>query len=113
MMKWRGKRSCFSASSSVSGSLGSETFPIRYRNCMRVVVTDGGFYLALMFPFKIGSPALFVPWDRLVSATPQQQRNNFEVVFKLRGQWSQIRLRGLAAQQAIVGYTRASEATTA
>ncbi len=92
----------------VSGSLGSDTFPIRYRNCMRLVVGDSGFYLALMFPFKIGSPALFVPWASLASAVPQQQRNGFEVVFQLRGQWSSIRLRGLAAQQLLVRYTQAA-----
>ena len=82
----------------VTGSLGSLNFPIKYKNCLRLVLNDEGFYLSLMYPFKFASPALFVPWAQVESCAVEQVFSTQIVVFRFRGQWSGLKLRGVAGQ---------------
>jgi len=99
----------------VTGSLGSTTFPVKYRNCLHLVVNEEGFYIALMFPFKFASPALFVPWAQVETCSVEQSFSTQIVVFKLRGQWSGLKLRGVAGQlarEAHQGYLERQSAGT-
>ena len=82
----------------VTGSLGSLSFPIKYKNCLRLVLNDKGFYLSLMYPFRFASPALFVPWAQVESCAVEQVFSTQIVVFRLRGQWPCLKLRGVAGQ---------------
>ena len=82
----------------VTGSLGSLNFPIRYKNCLRLVLNDEGFYLSLMYPFKFASPALFVPWAQVESCAVKQIFSTQIASFRFRGQWSGLELRGVACQ---------------
>ena len=82
----------------VTGSLGSLNFPIKYKNCLRLVLNDEGFYLSLMYPFKFASPALFVPWAQVESCAVEQVFSTQIVVFRFPGQWSGLKLRGVAGQ---------------
>ncbi len=82
----------------VTGWLGSASFPIKYKNCLRVVLNDEGFYLSIMQPFKFASPALFVPWGQVASCTVEQAFSTQIVIFRFRGQWSRLKLRGVAGQ---------------
>ena len=82
----------------VTGSLGSLSFPIKYKNCLRLVLNDEGFYLSLMYPFKFASPALFVPWAQVESCAVEHAFATQIVACRLRGQWSGLRLRGVAGQ---------------
>jgi hypothetical protein len=97
----------------VTGSLGSPTFPIKYRNCLRLVLNADGFFISLMFPFKFVSPALFVPWSEVESCATEQAFSTQIVVFTLRRQWSQIKLRGIAGQVVREAYERHQNATGA
>lgn len=36
-----------------------------YGNCLTVTVNDGGLGLAILFPFRIGHPPLFIPWSEV------------------------------------------------
>lgn len=90
----------------VTGSLGSATFPIKYKNCLRLVLNDQGFYLALMAPFKFASPALFVPWSEVESCAVEQVYATQTVTFTFRGQWASFKLRGTAGQVAREAHQR-------
>ena len=43
----------------VSGRVGIA----RYRNCLTAHVTESGFFLSPLAPFRIGHSTLFVPWE--------------------------------------------------
>ena len=90
----------------VTGSLGSWAFPIKYKNCLHLALNGEGFYLSLMFPFKFASPALFVPWGEVESCTVEQVFSTQIVVFRFRGQWSGLKLRGIAGQLTYEGHQR-------
>ena len=90
----------------VTGSLGSLNFPIKYKNCLRLVLNDEGFYLSLMQPFKFASPALFVPWAQVESCAVEQVFSTQIVSFRLRGQWSGLKLRGVAGHLSREAYER-------
>lgn len=90
----------------VTGSLGSESFPIKYKNCLRLVLNGEGFYLSLMRPFKFASPALFVPWSEVESCAVEQAFSTQTVTFKFRGQWASLKLRGTAGQVAREAHQR-------
>ena len=84
----------------VSGSVGSVHWPIRYRHCLRVVVGDDGLYAAVMFPFSFQSPALFLPWAAVESASEKQMLSTRTVTLQLRGHWPVITLPGPVGQLA-------------
>ena len=91
----------------VSGSLGSVGWPIKYRNCLRVVVGSMGLYLSLMFPFKFRSPALLLPWHSIESAQEKQSFSTRTVTFRFQGQWSALSLPGPVGQLAKAAYEKA------
>jgi hypothetical protein len=88
----------------VSGSFGSAHWPIRYRNCLRIVVGESGLYAAVMFPFGFQSPALFLPWATVESVTEKQLFANRAVTFRLRGHWPVVTLLGPVGQLAKAAY---------
>jgi hypothetical protein len=48
-----------------SGSVGL----VNYGSCLSIRVYKKGLRLAVLLPFRIGHPPLFIPWDRFHSAT--------------------------------------------
>ncbi|MDD5409604.1 MAG: hypothetical protein PHC71_05905 [Candidatus Omnitrophica bacterium] len=36
-----------------------------YRNCLTIGVSPEGFYLAILFLFRIGHPPMFIPWKEI------------------------------------------------
>ncbi len=55
-----------------TAALGSGSFPLTYRRCVRVALNDDGIGLRLMFPFRFYSPPFFVPWTSVVACTEKQ-----------------------------------------
>ena len=84
----------------VSGSTGSVHWPIRYRNCLHVVVGTEGLYVAVMFPFSFQCPALLLPWTAIESVTEKQLFTDRKVSFQVRGQWPMVTLSGPVGQLA-------------
>ncbi|MGZ5131193.1 MAG: hypothetical protein ACXWCU_12225 [Caldimonas sp.] len=82
----------------VSGSLGAGRFPVRYNNCLFVVVSRRGMHLSILFPFRFGSPPLFIPWSEVESVIEKPFFRTFGVAVRLRGSWPTIAIRGRAAQ---------------
>jgi hypothetical protein len=51
-----------------SGSMGWANVPVRYTNCLFITVNAEGFRLSILFPFRLMSPPLFIPWSSVVAA---------------------------------------------
>lgn len=90
----------------VTGSLGSLDFPIKYKHCLHLVLNGEGLYVALMFPFKFASTALFVPWGQVESCTVAQIVSTQAVTFRFCHQWSGLELRGVAGQLSREAYRK-------
>lgn len=91
----------------ITVTLGSRMLPMRYRRCARLVFNAQGFYVGLMFPFNIGSPALFIPWVQVESCDEEQFLNTRSVTFVFKDQWSQLKLRGPIGQIARAAWLQA------
>ena len=91
-----------------SGSFGSVHWPVRYRNCLHVVVSEAGLYVAVMFPFSFQSPALLLPWSAVDSVSEKQSFTDRRVTFRWRNCWSVIVLSGTVGQLAKAAYERSS-----
>ncbi|MEK8034864.1 hypothetical protein AACH06_28940 [Ideonella sp. DXS29W] len=88
----------------VSGSSGLVHLPIRYRNCLHIVIGGNGLYAAVMFPFNFQCPALLVPWSAIESIIEKQGFFNRTVTFHISGLWPVITLSGSIGQLAKAAY---------
>lgn len=73
-------------------TLGPESFPIRYRRCVRIIVTDYGLGVCLMCPFRFHSPAFFVPWADMTGCKEQQVMSTRKFTFTPAGSDRQLML---------------------
>ena len=90
-----------------SGSMGSSNwFPVGYRNCLFVTVSDSGLGLSLIFPFRLFSPSLFISWDHIESVAEGRIWMVNCTMIKVRGTSTKISLRGKVAQSAMQTYMR-------
>ena len=90
-----------------SGSMGpSNWFPVGYRNCLFVTVSDSGFGLSLIFPFRLFSPSLFISWDHIETVAEGRIWMVNCTIVKIRGTSTRISLRGNVAQSVIQTYAR-------
>ena len=48
-----------------SGAIG----PVGYGSCLQIRVCKAGLRLSMLFPFRIGHPPLFIPWDAFHTIT--------------------------------------------
>jgi hypothetical protein len=83
----------------VSGSMGKKGFPVGYRNCLSVSVSERGFGLAMLFLFRFRSPPLFIPWSQVESVGEKKLLFVRHVVVCLRDQWPAISLQGAAGKR--------------
>jgi hypothetical protein len=91
----------------ISGELGSDHFPIRYRNCLRLRISPRGLGVALMFPFNFRSPAFFVAWQDVDGLEERQLLATRAVVIRFRGQAKSLTLHGAIAQHVLSAYRTA------
>jgi hypothetical protein len=91
----------------VSASLGSKNFPIKYRNCLHLIVAQSGLYLSLMFPFKFQSPAFFVPWSGIETMLEEQLFSTRVVHVQFRGPSARLSFRGPLGQLVHAAYQHA------
>lgn len=84
----------------VTGSMGSVHWPVRYRNCLNVVISPAGLYIAPMLAFRFGSQALLIPWHRFESVQEKQMLSNRVVSFHVQGHWPVLSLPGPVGQLA-------------
>ena len=91
-----------------TGALGRRTFPIRYRRCLRIILNDQGLYASLMFPFKIGAPAIFVPWSEVRRYEVQRVMRATIVTLDFKGHPNALALVGPAGEAARDAFEAAS-----
>jgi hypothetical protein len=92
----------------VSGGMGRAAFPVSYRSCLSLVVTPAGFRLAILFPFRLLSPPLFVPWTRVESLEEGRRFLVKSVQIRIRGCWPTISIANRGAREALRDAYRAA-----
>jgi hypothetical protein len=90
-----------------TGSLGHALWPVRYLRCLRGQVGPEGLGLALMAPYRLGTPALWLPWSAIEAVRVEQTIRDRSVTFALPGAWPQLTLRGELGQ-AVLAACRAA-----
>ena len=96
----------------VSGSMGRSVFPVSYSLCLFINVSDAGFRLSILFPFRLLSPPLFIPWPQVISATDRRFLSVAYTEIRLRDHWPTISIRGEAGNSIRETYTRSSSQTS-
>ena len=77
-----------------TASLGNQNFPITYRRCIRLVMSQDGIYMRLMFPFRFYSPAFFLPWSAIETCFEKQVIGGCKYIFSIKAVNQQITLSG-------------------
>ena len=91
----------------VSGSMGARVFPVSYGGCLFVTVNEAGFGVSILFPFRLLSPPLFIPWSQVASAETKRFVLVNRAVVRLHGRWPVISIRGAAGKCIVDAYARA------
>ena len=82
----------------VSGSMGLKFFPVSYSGCLFLDVNTEGFRLSVLFPFRLQSPPLFVPWAQVATVTEKRFLFMEFTDLRLRDHWPTISIRGKAGK---------------
>jgi len=82
----------------VSGSMGA-FLPVNYGSCLTVTVNERGFHLAILLPFRLGSPPLFIPWSEVASIDEKRFLFTRFASIRVRDAWPEIRIRGRAGER--------------
>ncbi|MEO5686598.1 MAG: hypothetical protein ABIR54_04485 [Burkholderiaceae bacterium] len=78
-----------------SGALGNDGPPVSYGGCLFVTVGDVGIRLAVLFPLRLLSPPLFIPWRDVASVdVGVQQRFYTATTIRLRASSQFLRFSG-------------------
>jgi hypothetical protein len=93
-----------------TASIGPKEFPLTYRRCVRVLLTEQGFGLCLMFPFRFHSPPFLAPWASVTSCTEKQALTTRRVTFSFEGTGRQVTLAGPLGQVVKARYEAAKAA---
>ena len=51
-----------------SGYVGA----VNYKSCLIIRVCENGLRLSILFPFRIGHPPVFIPWDQFHSVSEKR-----------------------------------------
>lgn len=90
----------------VSGSVGHGLRTVRYRGSLFVRVGVDGLGLSLLFPFRIFSPSLFIPWSEIDAAVKERVFLVDSIRFQIRDEPVRVCLRGTAAEKARAMFER-------
>ena len=78
-----------------SGVMSQDGAPVSYGGCLFVTVGDAGVRIAVMVPFRLFSPPMFIPWRAVASVEATLARNFFPAAtIHLHGRPEIIRFRG-------------------
>ena len=92
----------------VSGSMGLRFFPVSYGGRLFLTVNAEGFQLSILFPFRLQSPPLFIPWAQVASITEKKFLFVGFTDLRLRDHWPTISIRGKAGKSIREAYARSS-----
>ena len=91
----------------VSGSMGARVFPVSYGSCLFVTVNEMGFRLSILFPFRLFSPPLFIPWVEVASVETKRFLFISRAIIRLHGNWPAVSVGGGAGERILEAYGRA------
>ena len=77
-----------------TATLGTTTFPLTYRRCVRVLLSEQGLGMCLLLPFRFHSPPFFVPWSSVSSCTEKQLLATRKVILSFAGTNRQVTFAG-------------------
>ncbi|MFL6947918.1 MAG: hypothetical protein ACJ8FU_06925 [Xanthobacteraceae bacterium] len=75
---------------------------------MFITISGEGFLLSIFFPFRLGSPSLFIPWTEVESVTEEAAWFVDRAVVRLRGLPTTIMIAGRAGQRMVEAYALSS-----
>lgn len=88
-----------------SAAIGTRWFSVSYSGCLFFTVAPTGLGLSLFFPFRVMSPALFIPWSQVESVTAKRFLFMRSTVLRIHGQWSQLRVYGRPGVSILKAYS--------
>lgn len=91
----------------VSGSVGRGLLPVSYRSCLSVSVGDTGFGLSVLFPFRLFSPPLFIPWTAVERVDAKRLLFVQRTVVRLKDGAPTIAVHGRAGEAILAAQARA------
>lgn len=77
-----------------SAAIGKRWFRVSYSGCLFFTVAPTGLGLSLFLPFRVMSPALFIPWSQVESVSVKRFLFMQSTVLRIHGQWSQVKVYG-------------------
>ena len=83
----------------VSGGIGSRTFPVSYRSCLSLTISETGFFLSLWPIFRgFRAPDLFIPWTAIERVEDRRLLFMRYPTIHLRNQWPTLSIYWAAGQ---------------
>ena len=90
-----------------SGTVGSSGgFPVGFRNCLRVTVSDSGLGLSLAFLFRAFGPSMLIPWEQVESVEDDRVWLVRCAMVRIRETPTRIGLQGKPGQSVLAAYAR-------
>lgn len=86
--------------------MGDRGIPVNYSNCLTLTIGDRGIRLAILFPFRFGSPPLFIPWLMIESVTAKRFLFWRYVQIRIRDRRPRLSLHGRAGRRVLETYDR-------
>jgi hypothetical protein len=68
--------------------------PVYYRKCLNIAVDPQGLYMAIAFPWRFGSPPLFIPWGAVELVENGGLLSAKRVVIRVHGEGPTISVPG-------------------
>lgn len=93
-----------------TATIGSPTFALTYRRCVRVLLSEEGLGLCLMQPFRFHSPPFLVPWSAITACTEKQVLVTRKVSFSFANTGRQVTVTGALGQTLKARYEAATAA---
>lgn len=88
----------------VSGSMGARGIPVNYSNCLTLTIGERGVRLAILLPWRFGSPPLFIPWAMIESVTAKRFLFWRYVQIRFRDRRPRLSLHGRAGRCVLETY---------
>ncbi|MEI7511582.1 MAG: hypothetical protein WCJ84_05475 [Candidatus Peregrinibacteria bacterium] len=96
----------FSFASAAFGNLS--LFPVRYNRCLVFTVGETGFFVSPFFFFRFWHSPIFIPWESVVSVTPEKYWFFSRSVVKISETETQIGVLGDAGKGILEAYEKYS-----
>lgn len=81
-----------------AAAIGWPWLPVSYSGCLFLTFAPGGMRMSILFPFRLLSPPMFIPWTAVESIVERRLLFWRSTVLTLRDNGTRIRLYGPAGR---------------